>query len=268
MYRSGLHRLGFPQLKREDYNEVPNVTRWYDHIQFLVGDEVGEGKLERLVVDLDPIKLEKKPKKEDPPKKEDDKPAAEEGAKGKKKDDKSGAAAAPASSKKSSGGTADLFPLLDLRVGLVISVENHPSAEKLYVEKIDVGDGVRTIVSGLRDFVKAEDLKGARVLVICNLKPRKLQGIESDGMVLCCSNVDHTVVKLVTGAASVAPGTRVQCGDRNLDSKPEVLNPKKKIWETAQPLLLVRNGIAHYDGVPCTAHGEPLKSEASEGTIG
>lgn len=241
---------------------MPNVTRWYDHIQYLVQEELGEGKLETLLVDPEAVKVEKKKKEDVAPKQEVAKASKDEPAQEKKKG--GGAAAA-----KSSAGGADFFPLLDLRVGLVTQVENHPTADKLYVEKIDVGDGVRTIVSGLRDFVKVEELKGARVLVICNLKPRKLQGVESDGMVLCCSNADHTSVKLVTAPANVAPGTRVHCGDRNLDGgKPEVLNPKKKIWESAQPLLLVRGGIAHYDGVPCTANGEHLKSEAQEGTIG
>ncbi len=162
-----------------------------------------------------------------------------------------------------------------------------------------MGDGVRTIVSGLREFVKVrartpthlpfgsiffdnrtrmhvvvvsqeEDFKGARVLVICNLKPRKIQGVESDGMVLCCSNDDHTAVHLITAPPTTAPGTRVQSAGRPaLDApKPEVLNPKKKIWESAQPKLAVVGGVANYDGAPLTAAGAPLTTAATTGTIG
>jgi aminoacyl tRNA synthase complex-interacting multifunctional protein 1 len=111
--------------------------------------------------------------------------------------------------------------------------------------------------------------KGSRVLVICNLKSRKLQGVESNGMVLCCSNTDHTKVDLVVAPESVAPGARVTCGSLELPAKhAEVLNPKKKVWENGGPFLAVKDGVAVFDGVPLSVGGVPLKCSASNGTIG
>jgi methionine--tRNA ligase beta chain len=78
---------------------------------------------------------------------------------------------------------------IEMRVGLIISAEQHPDADTLYVEKIDCGDltGPRTIISGLAKFIKLEDLIGKKVVVVCNLKPSKMRGIMSEGMVLAAS---------------------------------------------------------------------------------
>ncbi|NWJ12060.1 SYYC protein, partial [Crypturellus undulatus] len=77
---------------------------------------------------------------------------------------------------------------LDIRVGKVISVEKHPDADSLYVEKIDVGEPEpRTVVSGLVQFVPKEQLQDRLVVLLCNLKPQKMRGVESQGMVLCAS---------------------------------------------------------------------------------
>jgi len=76
---------------------------------------------------------------------------------------------------------------IDIRVGKIISADKHPDAESLYVETIDCGDdqGPRTVISGLAKFLPLESLVGKMVLVVCNLKPAKMRGIESEGMVLC-----------------------------------------------------------------------------------
>uniref|UniRef100_A0A452TS29 Tyrosine--tRNA ligase n=1 Tax=Ursus maritimus TaxID=29073 RepID=A0A452TS29_URSMA len=77
---------------------------------------------------------------------------------------------------------------LDIRVGKVISVDKHPDADSLCVEKIDVGEAEpRTVVSGLVQFVPEEELQDRLVLVLCNLKPQKMRGVESQGMLLCAS---------------------------------------------------------------------------------
>lgn len=85
-------------------------------------------------------------------------------------------------------------------------------------------------------------------------------------MVLCCSNADHTKVDLVLAADGVAPGTRVNCGARaQTPTVPAVLNPKKKVWETAAPHLAVKEGVATYQGEPLTPK---LTCVSLEGTIG
>lgn len=77
---------------------------------------------------------------------------------------------------------------LDIRVGKIVQVNRHPDADALYVEKIDLGESEpRTIVSGLANFVPLNEMENRLVAVLCNLKPSKLRGIESKGMVLCTS---------------------------------------------------------------------------------
>ncbi|CAM9317082.1 unnamed protein product [Chrysoparadoxa australica] len=85
---------------------------------------------------------------------------------------------------------------LEMRVGKIVEVQRHPDADSLYVEKIDLGEegGPRTIVSGLVNFMKEEELQDRDVVVLANLKPVNMKGIESAGMVLCSSNADHTSV--------------------------------------------------------------------------
>lgn len=69
-----------------------------------------------------------------------------------------------------------------------MEVSKHPDADSLYVEKIDLGEvEPRTVVSGLAKFVPLEDLQDRLVAVLCNLKPAKMRGVESQGMLLCSS---------------------------------------------------------------------------------
>eukprot|EP00752_Nemacystus_decipiens_P008304 g7423.t1 len=75
---------------------------------------------------------------------------------------------------------------IDLRVGLITNVWTHESADKLYCEEIDVGEGApRNIASGLVPHYSLDEMKGRRVIVMCNLKPRNLKGFKSQGMVVC-----------------------------------------------------------------------------------
>lgn len=67
-------------------------------------------------------------------------------------------------------------------------MSKHPDADSLYVEKIDLGEAVpRTIVSGLAKYVPIEQMENRLVAVLCNLKPAKMRGVESQGMVLCAT---------------------------------------------------------------------------------
>lgn len=91
--------------------------------------------------------------------------------------------------------SADLS-CLEIRIGKIVDISTHPEAENLYVEKVDLGEteGPRTIVSGLVQYCAADSLLNRNVVVLCNLKPRALKGITSNGMLLCASNADHTKV--------------------------------------------------------------------------
>ncbi|XP_059996650.1 tyrosine--tRNA ligase, cytoplasmic isoform X3 [Lagenorhynchus albirostris] len=125
---------------------------------------------------------------------------------------------------------------LDIRVGRVISVDKHPDADSLYVEKIDVGEAEpRTVVSGLVQFAPREELQDRLVVVLCNLKPQKMRGIESKGMLLCASieGASRKVEPLDPPAGS-APGERVFVKGYEKGQPDEELKPKKKVFEKLQ----------------------------------
>jgi len=94
--------------------------------------------------------------------------------------------------------TIDDFAKLDLRVAKIVKCENHPKADKLLVLTLKVGDEERTVVSGIKEFYKAEDLVGRSVVVLANLKPIKLRGIESKGMIMAAEDADGKVSLLTT----------------------------------------------------------------------
>jgi len=134
---------------------------------------------------------------------------------------------------------------IDLRVGRIIEAKKHPDADALYVESIDVGeDKPRTVVSGLVKYVPLEEMQNRLVVVMCNLKPVKMRGIESQAMVMCASSPD--AVEIMEVDPSAVPGTPVYC--TKFPHRPDaVLNPKKKIWETVAPDLKVSpDGLAVY----------------------
>lgn len=84
----------------------------------------------------------------------------------------------------------DDFDKLDLRVGTIIEAEKHPKADKLLVFQVKMGTEKRQIISGVSEYFKPEDCVGKKVVVVANLKPRKLRGLESKGMILFA---DHDV---------------------------------------------------------------------------
>jgi methionyl-tRNA synthetase len=86
------------------------------------------------------------------------------------------------------------FSKMDLRVGTIIEAEKMPKANKLLVLKVDTGIDVRTIVSGIAESFKPEDIIGKRVTVLVNLAPRILRGVESKGMILMTNNAEGKLV--------------------------------------------------------------------------
>ncbi|NWI56723.1 SYYC protein, partial [Calyptomena viridis] len=125
---------------------------------------------------------------------------------------------------------------LDIRVGKVISVEKHPDADSLYVEKIDVGEAEpRTVVSGLVQFVPKEQLQDRLVVLLCNLKPQKMRGVESQGMVLCASSVgEPRQVEPLDPPGGCCAGERVYVEGYEGGEPDEELKPKKKVFEKLQ----------------------------------
>ncbi|XP_066991802.1 tyrosine--tRNA ligase, cytoplasmic isoform X2 [Anabrus simplex] len=132
--------------------------------------------------------------------------------------------------------TDELLPhRLDIRVGKIVEISRHPDADALYVEKIDVGEAApRTIVSGLVQFVPENEMQDRLVVVLCNLKPAKMRGIESAGMVLCSSRDEPRAVEPLIPPEGSKPGDRVVVDGYETGTPDDVLNPKKKVWEKLQ----------------------------------
>ncbi len=101
------------------------------------------------------------------------------------------------------------FTKLDIRVGKVLECTKVPKADKLLQFRIDDGLGGRTIVSGIAKHYAPEDLVGKNVCFIANLAPRKLRGIESQGMILSAEDADGRLV-VITPADEVTPGSEVK----------------------------------------------------------
>lgn len=140
------------------------------------------------------------------------------------------------------GGDDELAPSrLDIRVGKIISVEKHPDADSLYLEKIDVGEAEpRTVVSGLVAYISQEELQDRMVLLLCNLKPQKMRGIESQAMLLCSTiEGEPRRVEPLDPPEGSSPGERVFIEGYEAGKPDEKLNPKKKVWEKLQVDLKV-----------------------------
>lgn len=103
--------------------------------------------------------------------------------------------------------TIDDFSKIELKVGTVIACEKHPKADRLLVEQIDLGNETRQIVSGIAQSYKAEEMVGKRVVVVTNLKPVTLRGVQSNGMILCAA--DEKEYAALTLDKDMPNGTKV-----------------------------------------------------------
>ncbi|KAJ1473165.1 hypothetical protein T484DRAFT_1637390, partial [Baffinella frigidus] len=158
---------------------------------------------------------------------------------------------------------------LDVRVGRIVSCEKHPDADALYVEQIDLGDpaGPRTIISGLANFVPLEEMQGRLVAVLCNLKPAKMRGIMSEGMVLCGSNAEHTAVQILEPPAGSEVGEHLYLDSFGL-MKPS--KSQQGIWKMVAPdMKLDGEGRAVYrDKLFSTAKGPLTCKTLKDCTVG
>lgn len=207
---------------------------------------------------------------------EQKKAAAEKRAK--KKAEKAAKNKSKASVAPGGGGAAPAGELnvsaLDVRVGKILKVWEHETAEKLFCEEVDLGEesGPRKIASGLRPFYKKEDLDGASVLVLCNLKARSLVGFPSHGMVLCASNADHTSVELVRAPEGAKIGEKVvfETYEKG-EPESETRMNKKKIFEKLAPDLRTdADGGVVWKGKKATAGGGQCRAinGMSNATVG
>lgn len=173
--------------------------------------------------------------------------AAAKAAKKKKQQAKKGG------KKGGAGPSGDIdFSWLDIRVGQIKECEVHANADKLYVEKIDVGeDEPRQIVSGLRMHYTLEQLRGRRILVVCNMKKAKLAKVASLGIVLCAKKGD--VVEFVDPPAGAKVGERVfvapakSAADMGPACTPSQTAKKKVDKKVLPDLATVASGSAPFE---------------------
>ncbi|WP_037318826.1 methionine--tRNA ligase [Salegentibacter sp. Hel_I_6] len=105
--------------------------------------------------------------------------------------------------------TFEDFTKMDLRVGTIIEAHKMPKTKKLMVIKVDTGLDKRTVVSGIAEHYKAEEIIGKKVTVLANLAPRKLRGVESEGMILMTENSGGKLVFVNPDEEGVEPGTTI-----------------------------------------------------------
>ncbi|MDR0524308.1 MAG: methionine--tRNA ligase [Spirochaetaceae bacterium] len=164
----------------------------------------------------------------------------------------------PAKASLSENPQARFMRTLDLRVARIIKIERHPKADKLYIETLEIAGEERIIVSGLVPFYTEEELLGKRIVVAYNLKPAKLRGIASRGMLLAAGDTDpegqERVEVLDPGNAPT--GTRVGIeGGQDESALPEI-----DIDAFFSIPLRVRDGIVEQDGLALTVQGEKIRT--------
>lgn len=150
---------------------------------------------------------------------------------------------------------------VDLEVGEIIEVTKHPQAEKLYIEKVKLSGGeVRQICSGLAPFMPPEALMGKKIILVKNLKPAKLRGVESAGMLLAAEDATHQLEVL---SPDVEVGTKVHLAGEAPTPRPQIT-----IDEFFTIKLELQKGALLADGEPLFASGKAIRSQKiSDGAV-
>lgn len=156
---------------------------------------------------------------------------------------------------------------IELKVAVIKSVETNPQGDRLYIEHLDDGSGEERIIqSGLRPYLKEEELLGKHVIIASNLAPRKMKGVESHGMLLACDYTEDgkEKVELLTAPWAKA-GTQVVLQNSVVSSASTTSKPAKiDIEKFCKVEMKVSNHTAQIAGVPLTVDGKPLTTEKSD----
>jgi aminoacyl tRNA synthase complex-interacting multifunctional protein 1 len=154
---------------------------------------------------------------------------------------------------------------LDLRVGVIKEVSRHDTADRLYCEKIDIGEAEpRNIASGLVPHYTLEEMQGRRLIVVANLKPRSLVGFKSSGMVLCAAKTladGSEKVEFLDPPADAPIGARVTAEGLTTEPLSQKQCDKQKAFENvAKELTTDEDGVGRWRGLrlmciykPCIA---------------
>ena len=104
--------------------------------------------------------------------------------------------------------TIDDFRKLEFKIAQIKAVEPHPNADKLYILRIQVGETEKSIVAGIRPFYQIGELIGKKIVVVANLEPAVIRGVESQGMLLAAS--EGEILSLVIPEREIPTGAKVR----------------------------------------------------------
>ena len=149
----------------------------------------------------------------------------------------------------------DLVQKFDFRVAKVLSVENHPRADKLYVLQIDAGTEKRQLVAGLRNYLKPDEITGKKIIFIANLKPANLRGVESQGMLLAAEK---------DGKIKLLEAEKSQPGEKVYVIEP---NPEKEVTidDFAKIKFEVKERKVFYKGLTLKTEKEDIFVDIDDG---
>jgi len=161
---------------------------------------------------------------------------------------------------------------VELRAARITRVERHPKADKLYIETLDDGSGEeRTIVSGLVPYYKEEELEGRTIVLVANLKPAKLRGVQSNGMLLAADTEDEDGNKIVEVlfVDHAEPGTRITAAGGMQTETENGSLPQIDIDSFFAIPLEVKDGTVHVGSAVLECAGKPLVAErVKTGNVG
>jgi len=154
---------------------------------------------------------------------------------------------------------ADPFTSIDFRAARIEAVEEHPQADSLYVLRLNLGTETRTVCAGLRKHLAPGDLLGKTGILIANLKPAQLRGVESRGMLLAADNGQGELRLVIPPSAP--PGAVITHTELPSSPKPQIT-----LKEFDRVPLRVNQGKLSYGGKPLIASGQAIPVDAPEGT--
>ncbi|KAM0675540.1 Aminoacyl tRNA synthase complex-interacting multifunctional protein 1 [Gurleya vavrai] len=163
------------------------------------------------------------------------------------------------------------FDYLSIQAGKIIKIENHPDADKLYVETVLLKDKEINVVSGLRDFVEPKDLLNKTFLFLVNMKESKLRGVISQGMILCVKNENG--IEVIAPFENTLEGSLVILENNDegheviFEYKKALLDAKSEKFKILMKELTICNYFLCYQGKKLKINGKEICIKTKEGNV-